>query len=40
MGGIVWWEVETADPDAFQRFHAAFSGWTQDAEREEDTRDG
>lgn len=28
MAGIVWWEAETADPDAFQRFHAAFSGWT------------
>jgi predicted enzyme related to lactoylglutathione lyase len=26
--GIVWWEVETAHPDRFQRFHAALSGWT------------
>lgn len=28
MQGIVWWEVETPDPDAFQRFHAAMWGWT------------
>jgi predicted enzyme related to lactoylglutathione lyase len=28
MSGIVWWEVETADPERFQRFHAALSGWT------------
>ena len=28
MSEIVWWEVETADPERFQRFHAALSGWT------------
>lgn len=27
MPGIVWWEVETAEPERFQRFHAALSGW-------------
>jgi predicted enzyme related to lactoylglutathione lyase len=26
--GIVWWEVESAHPDRFQRFHEALSGWT------------
>lgn len=26
--GIVWWEIETPDPEAFQRFHAAMWGWT------------
>lgn len=25
--GIVWWEIETPQPEAFQRFHAALSGW-------------
>lgn len=28
MAGIVWWEIETADPERFQRFHAALSGWS------------
>lgn len=28
MAGIVWWEIETAEPERFQMFHAAFSGWT------------
>ncbi|GAB3421363.1 VOC family protein [Flindersiella endophytica] len=28
MPGIVWWEVETAEPERFQRFHAALSGWS------------
>lgn len=28
MLGIVWWEVETEQPERFQRFHAALSGWT------------
>lgn len=28
MAGIVWWEIETAEPELFQRFHAALSGWT------------
>lgn len=28
MPGIVWWEVETPDPAAFQRFHGAMWGWT------------
>jgi predicted enzyme related to lactoylglutathione lyase len=27
MPGIVWWEIETPDPLAFQRFHAELSGW-------------
>lgn len=27
MLGIVWWEIVTADPESFQRFHAALSGW-------------
>jgi predicted enzyme related to lactoylglutathione lyase len=27
MSGIVWWEIETAEPERFQRFHAALSGW-------------
>jgi predicted enzyme related to lactoylglutathione lyase len=24
---IVWWEVETPDPDAFRHFHGAMWGW-------------
>lgn len=28
MSQIVWWEIETPDPEAFQRFHAAMWGWT------------
>jgi predicted enzyme related to lactoylglutathione lyase len=24
---IVWWEVETPDPEAFQRFHGQLWGW-------------
>lgn len=28
MAGIVWWEIETGDPEQFQRFHAALSGWS------------
>jgi hypothetical protein len=27
MSGIVWWEIETAEPARFQEFHAALSGW-------------
>ena len=27
MPGIVWWEIETAQPELFQQFHAALSGW-------------
>lgn len=27
MPGIVWWEIETAEPERFQTFHAALSGW-------------
>lgn len=27
MSKIVWWEVETPEPEAFQRFHAAMWGW-------------
>lgn len=25
---IVWWEIESPDPEAFQQFHAALWGWT------------
>jgi predicted enzyme related to lactoylglutathione lyase len=28
MTGIAWWEIETAEPERFQRFHAVLSGWT------------
>ncbi|WP_040164939.1 VOC family protein [Microbacterium gorillae] len=28
MQGIVWWEVETARPEEFMRFHAELSGWS------------
>lgn len=28
MAAIVWWEIETAEPEVFQRFHAALSGWS------------
>lgn len=28
MAGIVWWEIETAEPELFRRFHGALSGWT------------
>ncbi|GAA2230801.1 hypothetical protein GCM10010413_30520 [Promicromonospora sukumoe] len=28
MAGIVWWEIETAEPETFQRFHQALSGWS------------
>lgn len=27
MTGIVWWEIEVGDPDAFQRFHGDLWGW-------------
>jgi predicted enzyme related to lactoylglutathione lyase len=27
MPGIVWWQIETAEPGAFQRFHAELWGW-------------
>src|SRR6266516_3248259 len=27
MSGMVWWEIETAEPERFQQFHAALSGW-------------
>jgi predicted enzyme related to lactoylglutathione lyase len=27
MAGIVWWEIETPDPQAFQQFHGAMWGW-------------
>lgn len=30
MTGVVWWEIETTDPDRFRRFHRAFSGWSFD----------
>jgi len=25
---IVWWEIETPEPEAFQQFHSAMWGWT------------
>lgn len=28
MDRVVWWEVETADPELFQQLHAALSGWS------------
>ncbi|HWV49136.1 MAG TPA: VOC family protein [Microbacterium sp.] len=28
MDEQVWWEIETPDPERFQQFHAALSGWT------------
>lgn len=28
MSQIVWWEIETAEPEVFQRFHNALWGWT------------
>ncbi len=28
MAGTVWWEIETADPERFQQFHAALSEWS------------
>jgi predicted enzyme related to lactoylglutathione lyase len=27
MSEIVWWEIETPDPEAFQRFHTTMWGW-------------
>jgi predicted enzyme related to lactoylglutathione lyase len=24
---VVWWEIESPDPEAFQRFHGALWGW-------------
>lgn len=27
MSQIVWWETETPEPEAFQRFHTAMWGW-------------
>lgn len=28
MPGIVWWEIETTDPERFQQYFAALWGWT------------
>jgi predicted enzyme related to lactoylglutathione lyase/ribosomal protein S18 acetylase RimI-like enzyme len=28
MTAIVWWEVESPDPETFQEFHASLWGWT------------
>jgi predicted enzyme related to lactoylglutathione lyase len=28
MSQIVWWEIETPAPEAFQRFHQTLWGWT------------
>jgi predicted enzyme related to lactoylglutathione lyase len=41
MSQIVWWEIETPDPEAFQAFHGPMWGWTfqrafEDAELETD----
>lgn len=27
MQPIVWWEIESPDPETFQRFHSALWGW-------------
>ena len=27
MTSIVWWEIETPEPDAFRGFHSALWGW-------------
>jgi uncharacterized protein len=27
MSQIVWWEIETPEPEAFQQFHSAMWGW-------------
>lgn len=27
MSQIVWWEIETRDPETFQAFHGAMWGW-------------
>ena len=27
MSGIVWWEIETAEPERFRQFHSALWGW-------------
>jgi len=31
MSQIVWWEIETPEPEAFQQFHSAMWGWTFEA---------
>jgi predicted enzyme related to lactoylglutathione lyase len=28
MSGIVWWEIETAEPERFQDFHSGLWAWT------------
>lgn len=28
MGEVVWWEVDTALPEVFQRFHGKLWGWS------------
>jgi predicted enzyme related to lactoylglutathione lyase len=28
MASIVWWEIETPDPETFQGFHNTLWGWT------------
>ena len=28
MSQIVWWEIETREPEVFQEFHSAMWGWT------------
>lgn len=30
MSGIVWWEVETPNPERFQQFHALLFAWAFD----------
>lgn len=27
MARVVWWEIETSDPDAFRQFHGPLWGW-------------
>lgn len=41
MSQIVWWEIETPEPETFQQFHAAMWGWAfqrafEDSELEAD----
>ncbi|GAA1050394.1 VOC family protein [Arthrobacter russicus] len=31
MAGIVWWEVETDNPELFQHFHGSLFGWRFEA---------
>jgi predicted enzyme related to lactoylglutathione lyase len=28
MNGVVWWEIETTEPERFQEFHSVLWAWT------------